>query len=279
MKLIRLPLLAPAALTLSSLSALAGFTYTDFSSTAGLQLNGSAAQVGNVLRLVPSSPYVGGSAFTTSPTALGGLASFSTYFQFQIGNPGGIGDGDGQGADGLVFTLQTLSNNVGGVGGGLGYQGITNSLGIEFDTYDNGAGAGDPNGNHVGIDLNGSVFSTATAVEPVRFNDGSVWNAWVDYDGNSNNLEVRWSQSAIRPVASQLSTNVDLQSVLGQNTAFLGFTAGTGAGYGDHDILNWQYRDAFNPIDPANPAVPEPSSALFALGLVGVALRQRSRRG
>src|SRR5262249_42888804 len=155
---------------------------------------------------------------------------FSTFFKFQIKNSGGIGDGDGVGADGIVFVVQTQNNNVGGVGGGLGYQGIHPSLGIEFDTYDNGTGAGDPNGNHVGVDLNGSLNSVATALEPTRFNNGDVWDVWVDYDGTNHTIQVRWSDDSVsstRPGASMLSYNVDLTSVLGQNSAFLGFTAGT----------------------------------------------------
>jgi hypothetical protein len=79
------------------------FLYNDFSSVAGLQLNGNAAQVGNVLRLTPSAGFQSGSAFSTSQTTLGTGASFSTYFRFQLANNGGIGDGDGQGADGIVF--------------------------------------------------------------------------------------------------------------------------------------------------------------------------------
>ena len=277
MKSLRLSLLVvtPAVLALGGLSAIAGFSYSDFSSTAGLQLNGAAAQLGNELRLVNSVPFAGGSAFTTASTPLGGLNSFSTYFQFRIDNNAGIGDGDGVGADGLAFVIQTVSNNVGSLGGGIGYQGIANSVGIEFDTYNNGGPANDPDGNHVGIDLNGNIASVATASEPTRFNNGSIWNAWVDYDGTTNALEVRWSQAALRPAAAQLSSVVNLQTVLGQNSAFLGFTSATGSGYGDHNILNWEYRDSFSPI---NPAVPEPTSALFALGIVGVALRQRSRR-
>jgi len=279
MQTTRLPFLivAPAAFVLASLSASGDFTYNDFSSTAGLQLNGDAAQVGNVLRVVHDATGLGGSAFTTAAVPLGGLNSFSTYFQFRITNNGGIIDEDGSGADGLVFVVQTQSNNVGGVGGGIGYAGVAPSVGIEFDTYNNGNNGvvGDPNGNHVGIDLNGDVATPLvdTAVEPTRFNDGNVWNAWVDYDGNLNNLEVRWSQSLVRPILPQLSKNVNLTAVLGQNTAFLGFTAGTGSAFGNHDILQWQYVDEFAPI-----IVPEPSSALFAMGILGTILQYRRRR-
>jgi Legume lectin domain len=275
MKTKRLPFLfvAPAALALTSLSASADFVYNDFSDVTPLTLNGNAAQAGNVLRLTPALFGQSGSAFTDNLVPLGGLASFSTYFQFQITNSGGISDEDGTGADGIVFAIQTQNNTAGGAGGGLGYFGITPSVGIEFDTFNNGVGAGDPNGNHVGININGSVFSTVTQTEPTLFNDGNIWNAWVDYDGTGNNLEVRWSQTNVRPTLPGLASNVNLATVLGQNNAFLGFTAGTGSAFGNQDILQWQYVDEFAPI-----VVPEPTSALFALGLVGTILQQRRRR-
>src|SRR4029078_639193 len=116
-------------------SVRADFLYQDFSSTAGLQLNGNGADVSNVLRLSTASSFSSGSAFTTNTVDLGVGNSFSTYFQFRIINSGGIGDGDGVAADALVFVLQTVSNNVGAAGGGIGYSGISPSLGIEFDTY------------------------------------------------------------------------------------------------------------------------------------------------
>ncbi|NYC32247.1 hypothetical protein B0H42_004878 [Clostridium saccharobutylicum] len=42
------------------------------------------------------------------------------------------------GADGIVFVINNNTNGLGTEGAGIGYQGITNSIGIEFDTYDNG---------------------------------------------------------------------------------------------------------------------------------------------
>ena len=127
-------------------------------STSGgqtLQVNGSASvgYMGSQLQLTPSSPSQGGSAFTTNAISLGNNGSFSTHFQFQLSNSGGIGDEDGAGADGIVFVVQTVSNNVGAAGGGIGYSGIPNSIGIEFDTFDNG----EISGNHVGVDENGGL--------------------------------------------------------------------------------------------------------------------------
>jgi hypothetical protein len=225
------------------------FSYPNFANVDGLQLNGDAARVGNALRVAKATGFSGGSAFTITPVSLGAGNSFSTHFQFQITNSGGASDEDGPGADGLVFVIQTVSNNVGSAGGGIGYSGISPSLGIEFDTYNNGSPTfGDPNGNHVGIDLNGDISSVQTQIEPVRFNNGAVWNAWVDFNGDTNQLEARWSMSAVRPTLAQLSRVVDLTTLLGQNAAFLGFTSATGNGVGDHDVLSWEFVGKFAPL-------------------------------
>lgn len=266
------------AMALASVGAAplkADFVYADFSTTPGLQLNGAATSVGSALRLTQTgSVFQGGSVFTASQLPLGNLSSFSTYFQFLLTEPAGNGDEDGPGADGIVFVIQTVNNNVGTTGGGIGYQGINPSLGIEFDTYNNS----EISGNHVGIDLNGSLNSIVAVAEPTRFNNSRVWNAWVDYNGVTDNLEVRWSQAPSRPTVSQLSATVDLQGILGQNTAYLGFTSATGASSGNHDLLTWEYRDEFAPIRPM--AVPEPGSlALLSIGslvLVVASYRKRS---
>lgn len=252
-------------------------TYDDFSSVAGLQLNNDAGRVGNVLRLTPATTSQRGSAFSTSAITLASNVSFSTYFQFRITNSGGTADGDGVGADGIVFVLQTVSNTAGGSGGGIGYSGLANSVGVEFDTYNNLPQFGDPDGNHVGIDLAGSVLSVKTQLEPTRFNNGQIWNAWIDFNGATNLLEARWSLSAARPAAAQLSDTVNLASVLGSSTAFAGFTAGTGGGFGDQDILRWEFRDTFSPIDDS---IPEPATfGLLAAGLLVIVARRATEQG
>ncbi len=237
----------------------ADFLYTDFSSTAGLQLNADAHQAGNVLRLSNSASFSSGSVFTSAQVDLRDGNSFSTHFQFRLHSSAGIGDEDGIGADGLVFIVQPVGNNVGGAGFGIGYSGIAQSLGVEFDTYNNGASTADPSDNHVGIDLNGNIASVQTRTEAIRFNNEQVWNAWIDYDGLSDALEIRWSMVNSRPEESQLSRTVDLESVIGQSTAYVGFTSATGSGFNDHDLLRWEFRGEFAPI-------PEPAS------LPGIAL-------
>jgi hypothetical protein len=249
-------------------------TFPDFSSTAGLKLNGNAFKNGNKLTLTPATFNQGGSAFSTTTVTLNSDASFSTFFSFEILNRGGLGDG----ADGLTFTVQPNANNVGGIGGGLGYQGIPNSIAVEFDTFDNGEPGGS---NHVGFDQNGSVTSVvSTGLLTPDFDNGQKWFAWVDYDGTTNSLTARWSQTAVRPTSPMLSLTTDLPSILGTTDVFVGFTAGTGAGFGEHNILSWNFVNQFQPGGAPPPTTtPEPGTwTLLATGLAGLGLVATRRR-
>lgn len=166
-----------------------------------------------------------------------GDTNFTTQFQFQIA--GGQGT---DGADGFALVLQNSgsgANALGNPGGNLGYASILNSIAIEFDTYDNGAG--DINNNHLSILSNGNVnTSLAQDSAPFDLNSGNVLNAWIAYNGTTDVLQVYLSDTSTQPVDAVLSTTVDLAGALG-NQAFIGFTAGTGGLVNDQDILNWSF--------------------------------------
>jgi hypothetical protein len=258
------------------------FNFQNFNDCSQLQLNGNAACTGGVLRVTPANFNQAGSAFSTTLIPLGAGATFSTFFTFRFTTPGGSSDSDGLGADGIVFVIQPVSSTVGAVGGGIGYQGIPNSLGVEFDTWNNGVPL-DQDGNHVGVDLNGSVASVAAVAIPARINNGATWFAWIDYDGTT--LTLRLSQTSTRPAAPTLSQVVNLASVLGTTQAFVGFTSGTGAAFENHDVLTWRFDNAFAPIgvaarSAAVPTLDDAGLVLLALLLLAASLgRKRSERG
>ena len=253
--------------------------FNDFSDISDLQLNYNASQSGDVLRLTSADYWQRGSAFSTSSISLDSDASFSSAFQFQITGSGGSSDNDGYGADGIVFTVQTASNTAGGAGNGIGYLGLDNSVGIEFDTWNNG-GYDENNGNHVGIDINGNINSVDQIGVDTRMNNGDIWSAWVDYNGVSDILEVRLAQGAeaARPLDALLSYGVDLSTILGTTNAYVGFTSATGAAYGNHDVLAWEFNSTYAPIDQIGNNIPEPATiALLSLGLPGLIFSRRRK--
>ena len=75
-----------------------------------------------------------------------------------------LGCRDFDGADGIVFILQPNSTSLGSQGEGLGFQGITPSVGIPLDTYRK---LDDPSYDHISIQLNGDILHKNDLAGPV----------------------------------------------------------------------------------------------------------------
>lgn len=225
--------------------------FPGFEDASLLTLNNAAAVVesadGHVLRVTPALGNRAGSAFSAATVD---ATSFSTKFAFRFTNQGGglFDCNTTNGADGLVFVVQSVSSSIGGLGAGIGYAGIPRSVGVEFDSWCNSAN-NDPNSSHVGIDLNGNVDHgpgapfTAT-VEP-DLDAGDLWWAWVDYDGTT--LRVYLSRQSVQPFQPIVERDLDLPSILEQDTGYVGFTSGTGADWANHDVVYWEYTD-YSPV-------------------------------
>ena len=221
-------------------------TYLDFSPPTGLNLLGSAAVSGDVLRLTTNGGNEQGQAWLT--TRVAAASGFVSEFEFQFTEQAGIGDEDGPGADGITFAIQNQgADATGSVGGSLGYDGLPKSLVVEFDTFNNGELFGDPNGNHVAVhsrgtapngpgDASDSLLGVAELTPLLQ--DGAVHRAKVVYDP-AGSLRV-YVDDLLQPV---LTVAVDLATKLGldNGTAFVGFTSATGLGAENHDIRNWRF--------------------------------------
>ena len=218
--------------------------------TAQLQLVGDAKMRGDTIRLTRARNDLGGAVWRVEKQRLAG--GFETAFDFQISDPGGLGDG----ADGFAFVIQNQGTRaLGGFGGAGGFAsgdgihsggepGIPYSLAVFFDTFQNGEGH-DPSDNFLVVAVNGHPHEVkwpparlALAKKlPFKLKDGKRHHARIVFD--TPRLSV-YLEDRSKPV---LSAIVDLAPMLDANgRAFVGFTASTGGGYANHDVLNWDFR-------------------------------------
>jgi hypothetical protein len=223
------------------------FVFPDFASSDGLSLVGSAEKTGKVLRLTRAAEQTAGAAWAREKQAVGN--GFETTFQFQITGQGGLGHG----ADGFAFVLQNSGPSAiagrGGAGGfalgdGFGSRnspGIPNSIAVFFDTYRN---EGEPSANYIAVCTNGSIAEMRwpparlayTRRLRVHLKDGRVHTVRLLYKPPILSVFVD------EPAKPVLISTVDLATVVDrQGTAYFGFTASTGAGYENHDILSWSF--------------------------------------
>jgi glucose/arabinose dehydrogenase len=149
----------------------------------------------------------------------------------------------------LTFTIQNDgANALGSPGTGMGFEGISPAVAVEFDSR--GSLGGEIGDNHVAI-IAGSVRNELTQV-PASFdlNDGDTYYAWVDYNGNSDSLSVYLSDFETKPPYLLAETTIDLEAEVG-STVYFGFTAGTGSMRTNaHEILSWQLDQLEPAFDP-----------------------------
>jgi hypothetical protein len=227
------------------------FNYCDFSSVAGLTLNGNASQNGTLLQLTPNAANQRGSAYHTTAITWTATTSFFTSFRFElIPNVA-------TGADGISFIVQNGTGGataLGNTGGAIGYgetnggmgpgAGITKSVEVEFDTFQN---TWDTNANHVAVMQNGNNQThLATYTPPFTMAGSGLIYAWIDYNASTTTLTVYVSQTFAKPAAPNLTEVINIATTVGAQ-AFVGFTAGTGGDTNIQEVLEWQFSTTGEP--------------------------------
>jgi len=200
----------------------------DVLNSGELTLNNGAVLTNGLLQLTDGGGGEIRSAFYNTPLP---VSTFATDFTFQLTNAV---------ADGFTFTIQNDPKSVralGYGGGGLGYQSIQNSVALKFDIYNN-AGEGT---DSIGVYTNGAAPTVpATDLTPsgLVLKSGDLFHAYLVYNGTV--LTVTLTDTVTGVVSSNQFT-VDIRSAVSGSSAYVGFTAGTGAYTAIQEITGWTY--------------------------------------
>jgi hypothetical protein len=198
---------------------LGGFT------AAGLTFNGSAILDGATVELTNGNGGEAGSAFFDTPV---NVQFFTSDFTFQLT--------DAQ-ADGITICIQNQGPTaLGNTGGDLGYGGIGNSVAVKFDLYNN-AGEGT---NSTGIYTDGEdPFVPAIDLTPsgINLHSGDVLRARLIYYNPNLILEIVDTSNSTEYFSTEF--NIDIPATTGGDTAYVGFTGGTGGLTAIQQILTW----------------------------------------
>jgi gliding motility-associated-like protein len=197
-------------------------------------LNGSAEFIGNdCYRLTTTLNTQNGTVWYADQIDLNEPFDLEFLMNF--------GDLDANGADGIVFVLQTVGTSaIGNNGGGIGYAGFSPSFGIEFDTWYNSefndivqdhiAMISDGDNNHASpSNLAGPVVASALSD---NIEDGQNHVVRVVWDPQVGDVEV-WFDCELR-----LIHGVDLLNSIfgGQNLVWWGFTSATGGAVNNQTV-------------------------------------------
>jgi hypothetical protein len=224
-----------------------GFGFADFSGdVSSLNLVGDAAITADArLELNPAAGNQAGAAWYSAEKQYV-AEGFSTTFQFQMTSPND--------SEGLTFAIQNTDPSfLGAAGPMLAYNGLNNSLVVEFDTFHNGGDLGDPSASHISVHTRGTdpnsaneVFSLGSFSTNPLMDDGAVHTAKITYTPGTLSVYLDNMSTPVLTVAVDLTSTLALDN----GSAWVGFTASTGGGTQIHDILNWQVE---TPTPPATP--------------------------
>ncbi len=209
--------------TLQAILSFALFIFCLFPLQAQVYVvNGDASSLGNdCFQITPAVNNHAGSVWSQNKISLAN--------DFEVRADLNFGNQDFNGADGIAFVFQPLCTGVGGVGGGIGYDGISPSLAVEYDTYQNAAENNDPIQDHIALQQNGVLLHTppfmlaGVSLLP-NIEDGANHSTVITWDAGAQTLTVFFDG------ALQFSYNGDIvANIFGGNPeVFWGFTAATG---------------------------------------------------
>jgi Chitobiase/beta-hexosaminidase C-terminal domain/Legume lectin domain len=213
-----------------------------FSSPAGLTFNGSAKATNDTrLQLTDGGLNEAGSVFWNAPI---NIQAFTTNFEFQLSNAQG---------NGFTFTIQNVGPTaLGGDSAGLGYQDILKSVAVKFNFY---------NYNNEGSDSTGIYTNGQPPVLPtvdisssgIQLGSDDSIQAQIVYDGANLTLNLL---DLVTNDKFTMTQAINIPQVVAGNTAYVGFTGGSGGLSSSQKLLTWTYATQALPPTFAPPAGP-----------------------
>ncbi len=252
--------------------AQAEIRFDDFASTERLSFVGDAKVSRKVLRLAPARRNQAGAVWFRDKQPV--RSGFETTFTFQLTQQDGFFQFHG--TDGFAFVLQNSGPAaLGGRGsaGGFGvtdptnprHSGIPWTVAVFFDTLRNPE-EGDPSSNYIAIRANGGPSETRWPAKRLAFTpklsihlkDGKVHTARVVFRPPVLSVFLDGSIAPVLETAVDLSIATDAQG-----EAWAGFTASTGFGWQNHDILSWRFTgtDVSSSMSVVSSSITFPMSA------------------
>ena len=183
------------------------------------------------------------------------------------------------GADGIAFVIQSISNDEGTLGGGIGYSGISPSIAIEFDTWWN-SGNDPVQDDHIALIANGepesmSAHSAYVPYTSVNNLENGNWHPIsINWDGTEKNLSLFLNNTLI------FSTNIDITNLFfeGNSNLYWGFTAATGGANNLQQVKILEYCSFDSSCETPSPNADSPqifcnSISLYEISSYGENIR------
>jgi hypothetical protein len=178
----------------------------------------------SLAKVFNTSPYGNASGIWESGGGLGVDAAGNLYLA--TGNGFGIG-----------FNANSGGPTALGAGsGGLGYQGIGNSVSVRFQNSSTNTGLGTNGVFGPDVTLPGFDFNAAAQA-------GNTFTVTLSYNASTKTLTENIVNNNVPGQTFTTSYNVDLPATVGDNSAFVGFTGGTGGLNAEQDIKTWTFTN------------------------------------
>jgi hypothetical protein len=252
-------LIASGQYTINS-NATSSIDFRNGFTSGGVALVGSAKLDGNKLELTDGAMTEAAAGWFPTPVNVQGFSTDFTFQQSQVTVPVG---------DGLTFAIQGVgATALGPNGGGLGYGaliaggtgGIPKSVAVKFDLFQN---AHEGN-NSTGLYTNGASpeDGATTLGGGVNLQNPNIYAVHISYDGTTLTMTITDTTNVSKTFTT--SWAIDIPGTVGGNTAWIGFTGGTGHYTAIQEILNWTYVSTASGGHPtaATPVI-SPTSGTF----------------